>query len=344
MTTTHRLDWADIQGNILRGYSLAVARHCFYRVTNATRARELLASLLPEVTTAEDERQDGAKWSDGSKPHSTLNIAMTYAGLAALGVPEPALFAFPPEFRVGMRARAKVLVDRGPSAPENWDALWREDPVHLVLLINAPNQRTLNERYDVLRARIDESDSVTLAGIQDAAMRLVDGRMQEHFGFIDGFGNPDVDGAPGRTRPGRGKLLPTGNGPRWRLANSCSDRGMRRAKPRRRRSRRCSFATARSWCIASCTRTSPPFGATCETRASVSVFRPTSSGRRWSDGGPTARRSSSRRIIPIPRSWKIPIGIRASSTRTIRKARAARWARTFVARTRGTRSASAGCS
>ena len=99
MTTTHRLDWADIQGNILRGYNLAVARHCFYRVTNATRARELLASLLPEVTTAEDERQDGAKWSDGSKPHSTLNIAMTYAGLAALGVPEPALFAFPPEFR-----------------------------------------------------------------------------------------------------------------------------------------------------------------------------------------------------------------------------------------------------
>ena len=210
MTTAHRLDCADIQGNILRGYSLAVARHCFYRVTNATRARGLLASLLPEVTTAEDERKDGAKWSDGSKPHSTLNIAMTYAGLAALGVPEPALFAFPPEFRVGMRARAKVLVDRGPSAPENWDALWREDPVHLVLLINAPNQRALNERYDALRARIDESDSVTLAGIQDAAMRLIDGRMQEHFGFIDGFGNPDVAGAPGLTRPGRGKLLPNG--------------------------------------------------------------------------------------------------------------------------------------
>ena len=210
MTPTHRLDWADIQGNILRGYNLAVARHCFYRVTNATRARELLASLLPEITTAEDEREDGAKWSDGSKPHSTLNISMTYAGLAALGVPQPALFAFPPEFRLGMRARAKVLVDRGPSAPENWELLWREEPVHIVLLINAPNARALNERYEALQARIDDSDGVALAGIQDAAMRLVDGRMQEHFGFIDGFGNPDVDGAPGLTRPGRGKLLPDG--------------------------------------------------------------------------------------------------------------------------------------
>ena len=210
MSATHKLDWADIQGNILRGYNLSVARHCFYRVTNALRARELLASLVPEVTTAEDERLDGAKWSDGSKPHSTLNIAMTYAGLAALGVPEPALFAFPPEFRVGMRARAKVLVDRGPSAPENWDALWREPPVHVVLLINAPNSRTLNERYEALRARIAESDGLVLAGIQDAAMKLVDGRMQEHFGFIDGFGNPDVDGAPGATRPGRGKLEPNG--------------------------------------------------------------------------------------------------------------------------------------
>ena len=41
-------------------------------------------------------------------------------------------------------------------------------------------------------------------------MRLVDGRMQEHFGFIDGFGNPDVAGAPGHTRPGRGKFLQNG--------------------------------------------------------------------------------------------------------------------------------------
>ena len=53
--------------------------------------------------------------------HSTLNVSITFAGLAALGVPESALFAFPPEFRLGMRSRAKVILDRGASAPEHWD-------------------------------------------------------------------------------------------------------------------------------------------------------------------------------------------------------------------------------
>ncbi|HEY6825930.1 MAG TPA: Dyp-type peroxidase [Gemmatimonadaceae bacterium] len=210
MTTAHPLDWADIQGNILRGYNLPVARHCFYRVADAMLARELIASLLHEVTTAEDERADGGKWSEGSKPHSTLNIAFTYSGLAALGVPEPALFAFPPEFRVGMRARAKILIDRGSSAPEHWEPLWQEEQVHVALLIYAPNQRALGERYDALKERIDRNGGLSLAGMQDAAMRTVDGMMQEHFGFIDGFGNPDVVGAPGKTRPGRGKIMADG--------------------------------------------------------------------------------------------------------------------------------------
>ena len=212
MTTSspHRLDWADIQGNVLRGYNLPVARHCFYRVTEAVHARELIASLIAEVTTAEDQRSDGGKWSEGTKPHSTLNVAFTYSGLAALGVPEPALFAFPPEFRVGMRGRTRVLIDRGPSAFENWDQLWREEAVHVVLMLYAPNTRALGERYDALKERIIDRGGLTLAGLQDCAMRLIDGRMQEHFGYIDGFGNPDVAGAPGKTRPGRGKVTSDG--------------------------------------------------------------------------------------------------------------------------------------
>ena len=161
----HRLDWADIQGNILRGYNLPVARHCFYRVTDPDHARLLISMLIDEVTTAEDQRHDGQHWSRGSKPHSTLNIAFTFAGLAALGVPEPALVGFSTEFRLGMRNRAKVNLDRGVSAPEHWESLWREEPVHVAVFIYSPNQRALGERYDQLEERIESTGGLELAGI-----------------------------------------------------------------------------------------------------------------------------------------------------------------------------------
>ena len=139
-------------------------------------------------------------------------------------------------------------------------------------------------------------------------MRVIDGRMQEHFGFIDGFGNPDVDGGPGSTRPGRGKLLPNGQWAPLAPGEFFSDRGMRRAKPRRRRSRRSSFATARSWCIGNCIRTWPPFGGTCGTRRErLGISRRTSLGRRWSDDGRTVRRSELSTHLPTPRSLKIQL-------------------------------------
>ena len=50
-----------------------------------------------------------------------MNIAFSYAGLAALGLPSSTLASFPEEFREGMASRASLLGDDGESAPANWE-------------------------------------------------------------------------------------------------------------------------------------------------------------------------------------------------------------------------------
>ena len=74
MTT---LDLANIQGFVIRGYRLPYAAYLFLRIDDATRARALLGEVLPQVITA-------ARWTE--KPESGINVAVSHAGLRALGI------------------------------------------------------------------------------------------------------------------------------------------------------------------------------------------------------------------------------------------------------------------
>ena len=78
-----KLNETDIQGFVLRGYNLPVARYLFLQFESAERARGLIARLLREVTT-------GQRW-DGAKPQSTVNIAFTHRGLEHLELPDATL-------------------------------------------------------------------------------------------------------------------------------------------------------------------------------------------------------------------------------------------------------------
>ena len=67
-----------------------------------TRGRRgLLRRLTPYVDSAADWWQAGESW---------ISVAISYAGMVALGVPEDSRQSFPEAFRVGMAARA----GRGP--------------------------------------------------------------------------------------------------------------------------------------------------------------------------------------------------------------------------------------
>ena len=192
--TVNPLDVDDIQGNILRGYGFPAAGYLFVRVDDAAKGRAWLGSLVDPITTA-------AEWVAG-KPDHTMNVAVTAAGLAALGVPDSLLSTFPLAFREGMRARANVLGDVGPSDPSGWTAGLGEGTAHVLVTVDTRRAEALGEHLADLRATIDTPGSgLAVVHEQRAAIHR---HARDQFGFADGFAQPLVEHAGMRARTGRG--------------------------------------------------------------------------------------------------------------------------------------------
>jgi Dyp-type peroxidase family len=196
----HNVELTDIQGNILRGYNQPHFRYVYYRIHDCDHGRRFLKRLVPFVTTAQP-------WTAG-KPDSTINVAFTFNGLLAMGMPRDVMGGFPVEFRDGMKARAELLVDRGDSDPEHWEQPWSGDGVHMWVGISANSPDERDNRYDWLESRRTDLTGVELLAYQDAGKLTIDGQLspKEHFGYTDGLGNPDIAGVPGRKQAGGGKI------------------------------------------------------------------------------------------------------------------------------------------
>ena len=198
MTT---LDLDRIQGFVVRGYRLPLAGYLFLRIDDPARAAAWLADITPEVLTA-------APWAQ--KPASGANIAFTYAGLAALGLPSATLASFPEEFRDGMAARADLLGDAGESAPHTWEAPFGTSDVHLLVMISAAHQPALQAHDERIRAGLQHAGGLTVLH-DEVGNALPENR--EHFGYADGFAQPDIEGAGLPSQPGDGAPLREGQ---WR--------------------------------------------------------------------------------------------------------------------------------
>lgn len=166
------------QGFVVRGYRMPFAGLLFLRVDDAPRARAWLAGLVDHVMTA-------APWSE--KPDSGVNLAFTHTGLAALGLAQASLAAFPAEFRAGMAGRAAVLGDD----PSQWEPGFGIGEIHVLVMISAQTRDALEAHDRRLRAALD---GVSLVTDQIGAANPT-GR--EHFGFADGLSQPALDDAPG---------------------------------------------------------------------------------------------------------------------------------------------------
>lgn len=199
-----KLNTTDIQGFVLRGYNMPFARYLFLQFESAEAGRAFLGALVGEVTT-------GQRWKTG-KPAHTTNIAITFKGFEALELPQTTLASFPVEFQQGMRARGDILGDTGPSAFEHWDPVWHED-VHACLFVHALSQKDLEDRCNALLHDNQAVHGVRVLDTQDAAAMVEDGKvmLKEHFGFTDGFGNPDYANVERSTQPGQGKLMSDGS-------------------------------------------------------------------------------------------------------------------------------------
>lgn len=199
-----KLNATDIQGFVLRGYNMPFARYLFIHFEDAARSRKLIGNLLNEITT-------GQRW-DAGKPQSTVNIAFTHRGLVQLELPTATLITFPVEFQQGMKRRAGILGDCGVNSPERWDEIWQQDRVHAWIGVNGLTPEALDSRCARLFSLMEESRGATVFDTQDAAANIVNGKPTtgEHFGFTDGFGNPDYLGVERSSQPGQGKLLADG--------------------------------------------------------------------------------------------------------------------------------------
>jgi Dyp-type peroxidase family len=188
------LELDDIQ-DIVAGYPrFAYARYLFLRFGAAENARAWVADLAArEITTAD---------RSGNQSTSALNLALTWDGLAALGVAPETLATFPEEFRVGMAGRATRLGDSDTNDPRYWEPGGPgTTALHAVVLVHAATPEDLERRC--LRVRDGFADVGEVVADQDGA-RLQDGAAggtnprkqlsREHFGFLDGISQPVIEG------------------------------------------------------------------------------------------------------------------------------------------------------
>ncbi|MGH3548858.1 MAG: Dyp-type peroxidase [Pseudonocardiaceae bacterium] len=182
------VELADVQGFILRGYTMPVARYFGLSVRESTGTRAFLTTLVgsdptvPTITTAQP-------WA--MKPEYCVNLGITFRGLAALGVPPTSLASFPVEYREGAVARAANVGDVGTSAPDQW-LPWLVDPeLHLLLMLSAQSGSAL----DAATKRLEQSWSAGCVelGRHDGASLPDD---VAHFGYRDGLSQPTIEGVP----------------------------------------------------------------------------------------------------------------------------------------------------
>jgi Dyp-type peroxidase family len=182
-TVTLELD--DIQAAVLHPRPTPYAgAYIVLRIDDRRDGREFLRRMLPLIPSAAD--------APASNEQVGADIALSFQGLKALGVPAATLASFPREFQQGMAARAAILEDTGESAPEHWEPPLGTPDVHLVVTALAPDAARLQTVLDGAREAMRELPGVTVIWRQDVYMLE-----NEHtsFGFKDGISQPAIEGS-----------------------------------------------------------------------------------------------------------------------------------------------------
>jgi Dyp-type peroxidase family len=194
------------------------------RITDPEPARRWLARVAEAIPTAgwadgyvdrleyeALDREDTGPEGRAGAPGFAVHVALSYAGLARLGLPESELAGFSSEFRAGMATReAGLTPGRGtspwqpPFAPAE-SAPAAESAVDVLVMFSAPDVDALDSEF---------ADRPGLLPTPDDGLQLLDqieaGRIREdqygpgdgvekpgfleHFGFVDGISQPRIHG------------------------------------------------------------------------------------------------------------------------------------------------------
>ena len=214
-----KLDLADIQGFILRGYRMPMVRHFLLSVGVPAEARKLLGRLVsgdesdaPQITTAEDwhvgfapgPRDNPAK-APRRKPDYCLNVGITWPGFMALEIKDrvPTLsFKSFNAFIAGAADRANLVGDTGPSAPQKWVGDFGKGLDHVLVTLHALSPEAMQSYTERLSASFAEGNAFKEIWRQDgmALTEMVDGKpvftAKVPFGYTDGISMTTIRGGP----------------------------------------------------------------------------------------------------------------------------------------------------
>jgi Dyp-type peroxidase family len=189
----------DIQATLLRYRPEPYyGTHVMLHVGDAQAGREFLRRLTPHVDSA-------AEWWRASEPW--ISVAITYAGLVALGVPQESRESFPEAFRVGMAARADELLDHGANDPEHWDPEFGSGLIHLGVSVFSDSEATWQRTMELARRHYEGSPGLTVLTTQDFGAQPGD---LNPLGYRDSIGQPAIEGSGVEPLPGQGRPIKAG--------------------------------------------------------------------------------------------------------------------------------------
>lgn len=185
-----RLETSEIQSLVFGGLGfLPYGALSLWRLPGELRrARAWLADIAPLLAYG-----DGRRVREDCAIEAIAQLAVSSAGLEALGLPPEGLATFPPAFLDDMTHphRARILGDSGPDAPEYW--WWGRRPGHVALLTYGKSEAALAD----LDARLTAIAATHGADLEHVVpMAAYDpARNAEPFGFADGISQPVIRGA-----------------------------------------------------------------------------------------------------------------------------------------------------
>lgn len=193
------LDLHEIQATVLRQRPAPYfGSHVFLRIDDAQAGRKFLRLLTPYVDSAAGWRIAANAW---------IAVGISYAGLAALGLPPESLQSFPEAFRAGMAARAQHLGDEGVNDPKNWDPSFGKGQIHIGLAVFSDSEEKHRRVLAIARQQYEASSGVSLLAIQDFGAQPGD---LNSLGYKDGIDQPTIEGSGVDPLPGQGRPIKAG--------------------------------------------------------------------------------------------------------------------------------------
>jgi deferrochelatase/peroxidase EfeB len=193
------LELDDIQATVLRYRpEPCYGTHVMLHVDDVHAGRAFLRNLAPQVDSAADWWRGGQPW---------IAVAITYSGLAALGVPEDSLRSFPEAFQAGMAGRASELLDNGANNPDNWEPQFGRGIVHIGVSIFSDTKDKWQRTMATARQHYEGRPGLTIVSAEDFGGQP--GSLNP-LGYRDSIGQPAIEGSGVEPLPGQGRAIKAG--------------------------------------------------------------------------------------------------------------------------------------